>query len=84
MSSSPSSSAKKCSVPLIIKVVKWAYSKKRLTLELESPINLHRATLMIKLFNGLLNALRDFFVPLITLYFEKLVELITSLVAQYT
>lgn len=67
-----------------MRLVKWAYAKKHMDNTMANPINLHRSIMLFRLLNGLLDILKEYFVPLQTLYLEKLIELLSNLVSQFS
>jgi len=56
--------------PLIVKQVKHAF---------KADINKHRAIVFFRTFNTLLTGMKEFFVPLLPLYFDKLLEILVFL-----
>ncbi len=69
--------------PLIVKHAKFAFKAKSDT---ESsgglPYNLHKAISFIRTMNVLLNGLREFFVPLLPLYFDNIISVVSNLSQQ--
>ncbi len=64
--------------PLIVKQTKWAFKSKNLETE-AFPYNLHKSISFLRSMNALLNGLREFFVPLMPLYFDKVINIVTLL-----
>jgi len=64
--------------PCILKVTKWAMREKS-----EQEFDFHKAFMLCKLLSGVLETLREFFVPLLSLFFEpailKIMNTLTNL-----
>jgi hypothetical protein len=54
--------------PFILSIVKWAMNAKE-----EESFNVYKATILCQALSGVLHTLREFFVPLIALYFEPVI-----------
>jgi U3 small nucleolar RNA-associated protein 10 len=64
--------------PLIVKQTKWAFKSKNTEGE-SFPYNLHKSISFLRSMNALLNGLREFFVPLMPLYFDRVISIISIL-----
>jgi len=54
--------------------MKWAFSEKHSSENTAFPLNLHRTIICFKALNSQLENLKEFFVPLQNIYFERTIE----------
>jgi hypothetical protein len=64
--------------PLIVKHAKLSF-KEKTDIESSLPYNMHKSISFIRTMNVLLGGLREFFVPLMPLYFENILSVVSIL-----
>eukprot|EP00347_Sterkiella_histriomuscorum_P023758 403333488 len=67
--------------PIIVKLSKWAF-KTINDADQAVPFNIFKTTVFYRCLNTVLNTIKEFFVPLLPLYFERTLELLISLASQ--